>query len=128
MRCISRRAPSITLKPGPGLEGLGDMVECDQMLTMSMARSSSSRAASSNASDTRIGYALPTSASLLMRPGAAPAVSSAASEPMLWPISIARSTPAASSSASSQALMSSMLASAGPALRPWPGRSTASTL
>ncbi len=71
---------------------------------------------------------MPTIASLLTRAGTAPAVSSAASEPMLWPISSARSTPAASSSASSQALIASMLVSAGPALRPWPGRSTASTL
>ena len=46
---------------------------------------------------------------------------------MLWPASAACFTPAASSSASVQSAIASMLASAGPALRMWPGRSTAST-
>jgi len=55
------------------------------------------------------------------------AACSAISEPMLWPTSTALATPAASSSLCSQAAMSSMLVSGTPPLRPWPGRSTAST-
>jgi hypothetical protein len=46
---------------------------------------------------------------------------------MLCPAKAARCTPAASSSASAQSANACTLVSAGPALRMWPGRSTAST-
>ena len=46
---------------------------------------------------------------------------------MLWPTSVACGTPAAVISASVQSASASTLASGAPALRPWPGWSTAST-
>ena len=88
------------------------------MLTMSCASGSSSRVASRSASDTFIGKADPTSAMPATRSGAAPAASRAISDPMLWPIKVAREAPAASSTASTHCAIASMLASAGPALRP----------
>ena len=56
------------------------------------------------------------------------AVSSATSAPIEWPTSAACFTPAAAISAAVQSAIAAMLASAGPSDRPWPGKSTASTL
>ena len=63
----------------------------------------------------------------LTRSGAMYAVSSAINEPMLWPISMALAAPAASSTANIQRASSATLSFAVPRLRPWPGKSTAST-
>ena len=54
-------------------------------------------------------------------------VSSAISEPIEWPTSLAFGAPAASSSAAVQSAMSAMVGSGVPDERPWPGRSGAST-
>ena len=55
MRCISRRAVPIALTPASGQAGFCARIECDQMLTMSIAAGSSFFAVSSSASDTFIG-------------------------------------------------------------------------
>ena len=127
MRCISALAPPCSQAPGPGYDGLLAMPECENALTIAMARAGSSRAVASKASLTFIGYAVPTITRPLARSGARDAASSAISEPMLWPTRCALATPAASSKASSQSADASMLASGGPAERPCPGWSTAST-
>jgi hypothetical protein len=127
MRCIRRRATFSTEVPGPALDGPGSQAECDQLATISIAVGSSSRAVASRASATRIGYVVPTSPSPVTRAGARAAASSATSEPMLWPASTARATPAASSRASSQSAIASTEAKAAPVLRPCPGRSGANT-
>ena len=57
------------------------------------ASGSSARAASSSTSDTGIGTDGASSASRVTRSRKRPAVSSATSEPMLWPTSAARSMP-----------------------------------
>ena len=56
------------------------------------------------------------------------AQSSATSAPMEWPTSAACFTPVSAIKAAVQSAIAAMVASAGPSERPWPGRSTASTL
>ena len=74
-----------------------------------------------------MGKAVPTSAMARTAVGVAPAACSAISEPMLWPTSTARSAPARALARVTQSAIAAMLASGAPALRPWPGRSQAST-
>jgi hypothetical protein len=106
---------------------LAASVEKEKLTTRSMAASTSLRDRSSSACGTGMGTQVPSITSCVTRSGARAAASSAISEPMLWPASAARCTPAASISASTQSAMASTLFSAGPSLRMWPGRSTAST-
>jgi hypothetical protein len=105
--------------------------ECDQVLIMEIALGSFSFAAPSSASETGIGTAVPTSAMRAMRTGWRDAHSSAVSEPMLWPTSetlfAVSPAPTFSSSSSIQSASASIDGSGAPVLRPWPGRSTAST-
>jgi hypothetical protein len=73
---------------------------------------------------------VPTITSRPISAGCRAAASRPISEPMLWPTSVtwpSRCTPAAASKASSQSAVASTLGSTGPALCPWPGRSSAST-
>ena len=80
------------------------------------------------ASPTGMGTEAPRRASFATRSGWRSAVSSATSEPMLWPTTCARSTHAASMKAATQsAHRLDGRAQRCPGLRPWPGRSTAST-
>ena len=93
-----------------------------------MASASRCSDASSRASDTFIGYAVASSAMARTACGWRAAHSSAISEPMLWPnTSTGARTPAAATSAMIQSAIASTVASGAPALRLWPGRSTAST-
>ena len=85
------------------------------------------RLAAIKAGDTFIGKAVPTSARWLTRSGAWAAVSSAISEPKLWPTKAAFCMPTTSSIATTAALASSTLAGGSPPLLPCPGRSIAST-
>ena len=72
---------------------------------------------------------MPTITKRCTKSGARAAASSAISEPMLWPTSVAwLRTPAAANRASNQSADASTESGIGPGLRPWPGRSTASTL
>ena len=73
--------------PGPGYEGLPASVECENVLTLSIAAIGSVRAASSSAAETSSGTRSPTRTRCETRSGARAAASSAISEPMLWPTS-----------------------------------------
>jgi hypothetical protein len=62
---------------------LAAKVACENALTLSIAAYGSSRAASSSAAETFIGYAVPTRTRWRARSGARAAASSAISDPML---------------------------------------------
>ena len=126
-RRISALEPPYSQVPGPSAEGGGHSVLCENVLTMAMAFSGAWTEASSSAGETFMGYAVPTSARWLTCAGARAAASSAISEPKLCPTSAACSAPTAASSASTKSAASSTVSGGLPPLRPWPGRSMAST-
>ena len=95
---------------------------------MSKALWSPASAADSSASVTGMGTAVPSRARALTRAGCRAAASSTTREPMEWPTSWAVSISSASSARITQSAMSAMASKGGPAERPWPGRSRASTL
>ena len=55
MRCINALAPPCSHAPGPGYDGLPARPECENALTIAIARAGSSRAVASSASLTFIG-------------------------------------------------------------------------
>jgi hypothetical protein len=55
MRCIKALPPPRSQAPGPGYDGLLARLECENALTIAMARDGSSRAVESRASLTFIG-------------------------------------------------------------------------
>ena len=116
-----------TQVPGPSAEGTGASVLRENTFTMVSAFMGSLSDASISAGDTFMGKAVPTSTRWLTRGPSRAAASSAISEPQLWPTSAACATPSASSTAATVSAACSTLAGASPPLRPWPGRSSAST-
>ncbi len=118
--------------PGPGFDGLRSNPAidglCDQTLIMSSASSGASRVAFSSGSATRIGNAVATSATPRTASGSRLASSSAIRDPMLWPTAINRrhvGGPQRIGDAVGHRLDGRR--EAGPSLRMWPGRSSAST-
>ena len=95
---------------------------------MSSAVRSFAAEVASRASWTGIGTAVPTIANERTRAGCLAAVARATSEPMLWPTSPARATPATRNTSAIQSAIPSMEDRHGPADRPCPGRSTDKTL
>ena len=111
------------------LEGGESTALCDQTLIMSIAAARRSRVAASSASDTRIGKAAATSATPRTRSaGGAPVRARSASPCCGRPAAAALAPLASACRRAARSAIASTLASAGPALRMWPGRSKASTL
>ena len=106
----------------------GVVVREGSVLSMGVFIGASTKIVDRDSGETFMGEAVPTMARCDTRPLARAAVSTAISEPKLWPTSAAAFTPAASSRSTMNLAPPSTEAGGSPALRPWPGRSGASTL
>ena len=114
--------------PGVGLPPRCAVELCPQKVNISRAACSLAADVTRSASLTGMGADTPTIARDRTRSGCRAAVARATREPMLWPITAARASPATRNTSAIQSAICSMDDTHGPADRPCPGRSMDSTL